>query len=42
LTITPLTDLYVVYNHNIKSIPEDQWQFDSNQFTVKLSYGLWY
>jgi len=41
-TITPLTDLFVVYNHNIRSIPEDQWQFDNNQFTVKLSYGLWY
>ena len=41
-TITPLTDLFVVYNHNIRNIPEDQWQFDSNQLTVKLSYGLWY
>jgi hypothetical protein len=41
-TITPLTDLFVVYNHNIRNIPQDQWQFDSNQFTVKLSYGLWY
>ncbi len=41
-TITPLTDLYVVYNHNINKITEDRWQFESNQFIVKLSYGLWY
>ena len=41
-TITPLTDFYVVYNHNINKILEDRWQFDSNQFIVKLSYGLWY
>lgn len=41
-TITPLTDLYVVYNHNINKITEDRWLFDSNQFLVKLSYGLWY
>ena len=41
-TITPLTDLYVVYNHNINKITRNRWQFDSNQFIVKLSYGLWY
>ena len=41
-TVTPLTDLFVVYNHNLKSIRQDQWQFDTNQFIVKLSYGLWY
>jgi len=41
-TITPLTDLYIVYNHNINKILKDRWQFDSNQFIVKLSYGLWY
>ncbi|MCP5063058.1 MAG: carbohydrate binding family 9 domain-containing protein [Ignavibacteriae bacterium] len=41
-TITPLTDLYVVYNHNINKILKDRWQFESNQFIVKLSYGLWY
>jgi len=41
-TITPLTDLYIVYNHNINKITRNRWQFDSNQFIVKLSYGLWY
>ncbi|MCF6271337.1 MAG: carbohydrate binding family 9 domain-containing protein [Melioribacteraceae bacterium] len=41
-TITPLTDLYVVYNHNINKITKDKWRFDSNQFILKLSYGLWY
>ncbi len=41
-TITPLTDLYVVYNHNINKISQDRWQYESNQFIVKLSYGLWY
>ena len=41
-TITPLVDLYVVYNHNINKVKKERWQFDSNQFILKLSYGLWY
>ncbi len=41
-TITPLTDLFVVYNHNIKRLRENPWEFDSNQFILKLSYGLWF
>ncbi len=41
-TITPLTDLFVVYNHNINKITRNRWQFDSNQLILKLSYGLWY
>ncbi|MEN8194822.1 MAG: DUF5916 domain-containing protein, partial [Bacteroidota bacterium] len=41
-TINPLTDLFVVYNHNINKITQERWQFESNQFIVKLSYGLWY
>jgi hypothetical protein len=41
-TITPLTDLYIVYNHNINKILRNRWQFDSNQLILKLSYGLWY
>ncbi len=41
-TITPLTDLYVVYNHNVSRLKESPWQFDSNQFIMKLSYGLWF
>jgi len=41
-TITPLTDLYIVYNHNINKITRNRWQYDSNQLILKLSYGLWY
>ncbi len=41
-TITPLTDLFVVYNHNVKRLKESPWQFDSNEFVVKLSYGIWH
>ncbi len=41
-TINPLADLYVVYNHNINKITKDRFQFNSNQFIIKLSYGLWY
>lgn len=41
-TISPLIDLFAVYNHNINKVFNDRWQFESNQFIVKLSYGLWY
>ncbi len=41
-TITPLTDLFVVYNYNMVKIKESPWQFDSNQLIIKLSWGLWY
>ena len=34
----PVGDLFVVYNHNIRSL-EDRWQLDSNQLLVKLQYA---
>jgi uncharacterized protein DUF5916 len=40
-TFRPVADLFVVYNHNIRSIL-DRWQLDSNQFLVKLQYALRY
>ncbi len=40
-TITPLTDLFVVYNYNFVKFKESPWLFDSNQLIIKLSYGLW-
>ena len=40
-TFRPVADLFVVYNHNIRSIL-DRWQLDSNQFQVKLQYALRY
>lgn len=41
-TITPLTDLFVVFNHNLNRLKENIYQFDSNQLIIKLSYGIWY
>jgi hypothetical protein len=38
-TFTPVADLFVVYNHNIRSLL-DRWQLDSNQLLVKLQYAL--
>jgi len=40
-TFRPVADLFVVYNHNVRSIL-DRWQLDSNQFLVKLQYALRY
>ena len=37
-TFTPAADLFVVYNHNIRSLL-DRWRFDSNQLLVKLQYA---
>jgi hypothetical protein len=36
-TFKPVADLFVVYNHNVKSLI-DRWQLDSNQLLVKLQY----
>jgi hypothetical protein len=33
----PVGDLFVVYNHNVRSI-EDRWQLESNQLLLKLQY----
>lgn len=40
-TFRPVADLFVVYNHNVRSIL-DRWQLDSNQFLVKLQYAFRY
>ena len=40
-TLRPEADLFVVYNHNIRSI-EDRWRGDSNQLLVKLQYAFRY
>ena len=40
-TFRPVADLFVVYNHNVRSIL-DRWHLDSNQFLVKVQYALRY
>ena len=40
-TYKPLGDLFVIYNHNVRSI-EDRWQLDSNQLIVKFQYTFRY
>ena len=37
-TFTPVADLFLVYNHNVRSIV-DRWHLDSNQLLVKLQYA---
>jgi hypothetical protein len=37
-TFRPVGDLFVVYNHNIRSIV-DRWRLDSNQLPVKVQYA---
>ena len=37
-TFRPVADLFVVYNHNVRSIV-DRWRLDSNQLLVKLQYA---
>jgi Domain of unknown function (DUF5916) len=37
-TFRPVADLFVVYNHNIRSLV-DRWQRDSNQLLIKLQYA---
>lgn len=36
-TLRPVADLFVVYNHNVRSLL-DRWQLESNQLLVKLQY----
>ncbi|MGH9386742.1 MAG: hypothetical protein ACRD2N_20930, partial [Vicinamibacterales bacterium] len=38
-TIRPQADVFVVYNHNVRSL-EDRWEKDSNQLLVKLQYAF--
>jgi hypothetical protein len=37
-TLTPVAELFVVYNHNLRSIL-DRWQLESNQLLVKFQYA---
>jgi hypothetical protein len=37
-TFLPVADLFVVYNHNVRSLL-DRWQLESNQLLVKLQYA---
>jgi hypothetical protein len=37
-TFVPVGDLFVVYNHNVRSLPE-RWELESNQLLVKLQYA---
>jgi hypothetical protein len=37
-TFRPEADLFVVYNHNIRSVV-DRWRLDSNQFVMKVQYA---
>ena len=37
-TFLPVADLFIVYNHNVRSIL-DRWRLDSNQLLVKLQYA---
>jgi hypothetical protein len=37
-TFRPEADLFVVYNHNVRSIV-DRWQLDSNQLVIKAQYA---
>lgn len=37
-TFRPEADLFVVYNHNIRSVV-DRWQLDSNQLVMKVQYA---
>jgi hypothetical protein len=38
-TFSPLGDLFLVYNHNIRDIGE-RWLKDSNQFLAKVQYAI--
>ena len=37
-TFRPVADLFIVYNHNVRSIL-DRWRLDSNQLLVKMQYA---
>ena len=37
-TFRPVADLFIVYNHNIRSILE-RWRLDSNQLLIKVQYA---
>ena len=37
-TFLPVADLFVVYNHNVRSTL-DRWALESNQLLIKLQYA---
>ena len=37
-TFLPVADLFVVYNHNVRSLV-DRWELESNQLLIKLQYA---
>jgi len=37
-TFRPVADLFIVYNHNVRSIA-DRWRLDSSQLLIKLQYA---
>jgi hypothetical protein len=45
-TFSPVGDLFVVYNHNMRTTDPitsvKRWAFDSNQLLVKLQYAMRY
>jgi hypothetical protein len=38
-TFVPVADLFVVYNHNVRSLLE-HWELESNQLLIKLQYTV--
>ena len=46
-TFSPMGELFVVYNHNLRELIRSpgvprEWRFDSNQLLVKLQYAFRY
>ena len=41
-TFTPVGDLFVIYNHNVRRTSIDRWRFASNQLLVKFQYSFRY
>jgi hypothetical protein len=39
--VSPASDLFVIYNHNVRDYT-DRWQLDSNQLLVKFQYAFRY
>jgi hypothetical protein len=37
-TFLPVADLFIVYNHNVRSVL-DRWEMDSNQLVAKVQYA---
>jgi hypothetical protein len=39
-TFDPLGDLFVVYNHNVRSLDRRSWHLESNQLLIKVQYAV--